>query len=488
MSDATVVTPPRRPHVVVIGGGISGLAAAWHLCRLRHDVDVTVLEAGDRVGGKLRVGELEGLAVDEGAESMLATRPEAVGLVEEVGLGPDLVTPTAELPRVVVGGDLLPLPPGLMLGVPTDLAALARSGVLSSAALAQLPLDHVRPGRSVEPDISIGEYVARRLGTEAVDRLVAPLIMGVYADRATSVSMRAAAPRLWEAARTERSVLRAAQKARGAGAPGGRPFAGIRGGVGRLPLVLAERLVEAGTAVETGATVRALRRGHHGGWDVVVGPTTEPRHVHADAVILAVPVPALAKLVKGLSVQAEAELSEMSTTSVGVVTLLYRTQDLPGGDLPDGSGYLVPPSEGRPVKAATFSSHKWAWVAEEAGPRGLVAARASVGHADDVEVLQRDDDDLVRLAADDLAFVGRLGRARPVASRVTRWGGGLPRFTVGHVDRVELVTASLHQLPGLGVCGAAFDGVGIAACVGRARAEAERISQSLSSRGEWRHG
>lgn len=487
MSSGDVVTPPRRPHVVVVGGGISGLAAAWRLCRLRHDVDVTVLESSAQVGGKLRVGELAGITVDVGAESMLATRPEAVGLVRESGLGDDLVHPTDARPRLLVDGDLREMPTGLVMGVPTDLTSLARSGVVSSRALAQIPLDHVLPGRPVGDDVSLGDYIGRRLGPEVVDRLVAPLVMGVYADRAVEVSMRAAAPKLFEQLRGERSLLAAASRSRGDGG-GGRPFAGVRGGVGRLPVALAERLRAAGVTIETSVTARALRRGHHGGWDVVVGPTTDQRLVHADAVVLAVPAPAMARLVRGLSIQAETDLSEIQTTSVAVVGLAYRLEDLPDGDLPDGSGYLVPPSENRPVKAATFSSHKWQWVADLAEPEGLVVARASLGHADDVAVLQRDDDELAALAADDLAYVGRLGRARPVATSVTRWGGGLPRYAVGHVDRMDRITEALHALPGVAACGAAFDGVGIAACIGRASRSAEWISQRLGSDGEWRHG
>jgi oxygen-dependent protoporphyrinogen oxidase len=480
----------RRPNVVIVGGGISGLAAASRLCRLRHDVDVTVLESSPEVGGKLRLGELEGLTLDLGAESVLATRPEGVALLREAGLGADIVHPTAARPRLVIDGDLVELPTGLVMGVPTDLVELGRTRVLSSQSMARLPLDHVLPGTDIGSDISIGEYVGRRLGPEVVDKLVAPLIMGVYADRATAVSMRAAAPRLFEAARTDRSLLAAARRTMvrpREGHEAAPVFAGLRGGVGRLPRVLADRLRSVGVVIETGATVRRLRRSSSG-WEVVVGPTTSARSIAADAVILAVPAPAAAKLVHGLSVQAETELSEIETTSVAVVTLLYRRDDLPGGDLPDGSGYLVPPSQARPVKAVTFSSHKWQWVEDAASQRGLVAVRCSLGHADDVSTLQHGDDELVRIAADELAFVCRLGRARPVASTVTRWGGGLPRYAVGHVDRVALITEALEALPGIAACGAAFDGVGIAACVSRAERAASWISQGLGSDGEWRHG
>jgi oxygen-dependent protoporphyrinogen oxidase len=478
----------RRAHVVVVGGGISGLAAAWFLGRARHDLRVTVLESRPEVGGALRVAELDGLALDVGAESVLATRPEAVGLIRDVGLGDDLVHPAVVAPRLLIDGDLLPMPRGLVMGVPTDLGELSRSGVLGARALAQLPLDHVRPATPTGDDISIGEFVGRRLGPDVVDRLVSPLLLGVYADRAVNVSMRACAPRLFEAVQHQRSVLAAALEVRGpADADRGPLFAGVRGGVGRLPVELAERLREGGVDIETGVTVRDVRRALHG-WEVVTGPTTDPRTIAADAVIIAVPAPAAARLMTGLSLQAETELSEIETTSVGVVTLLYRSADLPGGELPEGSGYLVPPSAGRPVKAATFSSHKWQWVRDEADARGLVAVRASMGDADNVEILQRDDDDLVALAARELAFVGRLGRALPVASRVTRWGGGLPRYSVGHVDRARRITAAVESLPGMAICGATFDGVGVAACIGRAAASAGWISQHLSADGQWRHG
>ena len=481
----------RRPHVVVVGGGISGLAAAWRLSRERHDVDVTVLESSAEVGGKLRVSELDGIPVDEGAESVLATRPEGVRLIREVGLGDDLVHPTSAAPRLVVGGDLRPMPSGLVMGVPTDLAALARSGVLSPQALARLPLDHVLPTTVIGEDISLGEYVGRRLGAEAVDRLVSPLLMGVYADRAVHVSMRAAAPALFDASRHERSVLRAAavvrEESRPADGERGPVFAGVRGGVGRLPVALADRLRGAGVVIETGATVRELRRTADG-WELAVGPTNAVRLVRADAVVVAVPAPAAARLLRGSCLQAGTELADIGTTSVAVVTLLYRSADLPGGDLPEGSGYLVPPSEHRAVKAATFAAHKWQWLADACAERGLVPVRASLGHADDVESLQRDDEDLVRLAAQDLAFVARLGRAAPVAARVSRWGGGLPRYAVGHVDRVARITAAVEEVPGLAICGAELDGVGIPACIARADLAATRVSQRLGADGQWRHG
>jgi oxygen-dependent protoporphyrinogen oxidase len=477
--------------VVVVGGGISGLAAAWQVCRERHDLHVTVLESGPDVGGILRVSEVEGLALDEGAESVLATRPEAVALIREVGLGDDLVHPAVQQPRLVVGSELVDMPTGLVMGVPTDLEALARSHVLSTQALARIPLDHVLPPTRYDEDISLGELVGRRLGPQVAERLVSPLTLGVYADRAVNISMRAAAPSLFEAMRGQRSLLAAARKARREPpVVDGRPapvFAGVAGGVGRLPGAVADRLREAGAEVRTRTRVLDVRRRPQG-WDVVVSDADGESVIAADAVVLAVPAPVAADLMRGLSVQAEAELSEIGTTSVGVVAMVYRAADLPGGALPEGSGYLVPPTEGRPVKAATFSSQKWGWVADAAAGDGLVAVRASLGHADDSSVLELDDDELARLAADDLAFVARLGRARPIATRVSRWDDALPRYAVGHVDRVERITEAVHSLPGLALAGSAYGGVGIAACIARASEAGAWIARRLDSGGQWRHG
>lgn len=472
----------RRPRVVVIGAGISGLAAAWHIARRRHDIDIHVVDGADQIGGLLRVSELEGLALDEGAESMLATRPEAVRLARDVGLGDSIVHPTAARPSVVVNGELKPFPAGLMMGIPTNLRDLGASGVLSPQALARIPMDYVLPRTAIGQDVSFGDYVSNRLGSDVVDRLVAPLIMGVYADDPHDVSMMSAMPALLEAARTDASLLSATRRVRKT--PTGPVFAGIEGGVGRLASATANRLMAAGVNIQTNAMVGRLRRTAHG-WQVDFVDSDRWGSLEADAVIVAVPAPAAARILRAYVPLAADQLSYIETVSVAVVTLVYRASDLPGGDLPEGSGYLVPPSEGRPVKAATFSSHKWAWVDETARRHGLVAVRTSLGHARDVEVLQRSDEELVDLASSDLAFVARLGRATPVASRVTRWGGALPRYAVGYRNRVEMIDQAVDSTPGLAICGSAYEGVGIASCVARATKAANRICEHLTSNGQW---
>ena len=472
----------RKPRVVVVGAGISGLAAAWQLTRRRHDLDVLVIEGSATVGGILRVSDLEGVPLDEGAESMLATRPEAVRLAHDVGLDADIVHPTSAKPRVLVNGELREFPPGLMMGVPTDLKAVAASGVLSAEALARIPLDYVLPRTAISDDVSLGAYIGQRLGDEVVDRLVAPLIMGVYADDPYAVSMRSATPALLDAAKLESSLLSAANRVRKS--PRGPVFAGISGGIGRLPQTLDAALRAAGASIRVDTMVRGIRRSSEG-WTVDLRDAQGESSEYADAIIVATPAPAAAKLLQAYVPLATEHLRRIETVSVAVVTLLYRSADLPGGDVPAGSGYLVPPSQGRPVKAATFSSHKWEWVHDAASKQGLVAVRTSLGHARDVEVLQRSDDELVDLAASDLGFVARLGRARPIASRVTRWGGALPRYEVGYQDRVTTIDAAVNATPGLALCGSAYEGVGIASCVARATSAADRICDHLTSNGQW---
>ena len=468
-------------HVVVVGGGITGLAAA---CALRDGsgvgtgagpVRVTVLEASGQIGGKLRVSELAGVAVDEGAESLLLRRPEAVELARAAGLGDDLEDAATTSATVWTRGGLHPLPKATVMGVPSDLRALAASRLLSSRELARVPLDSWLPRTRMGEDVSVGRYVADRLGRAVVDRLVEPLLGGVYAGRADDLSLETTIPQLAPHARRQRSLLAAARASRAASdaaagsAVDGAVFGAPRGGVGRLPAAVA-RLSEA--EVRLGATVRELHR-TPGGWRLVLGSARAPEELLADAVVVAVPAAPSARLLRPHAPAAATELARIPYSSMAVVALAF-----PGTALSrplHGSGFLVPPVDGRSIKAVTFSSTKWGWYAGAAP--GLVFVRASLGRVGEEAVLQRDDADLVDLVLADLTDA--LGvTAPPLDARVTRWGGGLPQYTVGHRTRVERIRAAVAVLPHLAVAGAPYDGVGIAACVGSGqRAAAEVLRQ-----------
>ncbi|EMF53425.1 MULTISPECIES: protoporphyrinogen oxidase [Streptomyces] len=462
-------------HVVVIGAGIAGLAAAHGL--LERGARVTVLEATDRVGGKLLPGEIAGARVDLGAESILARRPEAVALAREVGLADRLQPPATASANLWTRGALRPMPKGHVMGVPGIASAL--SGVLSDEGLARIERDADLPRTEVGDDVAVGEYVAARLGREVVDRLVEPLLGGVYAGDAYRISMRSAVPQLFRAALTHTSLTEAVrdiQERAAAIGQSGPVFMGIEGGIGQLPLAVAESVRARGADIRTRTPVAELRREASGGWRVVTGGPGgggEERVLRADAVVVAVPAPVAAGLLRAEAPEAAAELSGVEYASMALVTLAYRRAGL---TLPEGSGFLVPPVDGRTIKASTFSSHKWGWIADE-NP-DLLILRTSVGRYGETAILDHDDAHLVDVSRTDLREATGL-TATPVATRVTRWDDGLPQYPVGHHARVARVREHLGKLPGLAVCGAAYDGVGIPACVASASAAVDQIHGDL---------
>ena len=459
------------PTVAVVGGGIAGLAAAAEVRSERPDVEVVVLESSPEIGGKLRLGEVGGVVVDVGAEAMLNRRPEAVDLTRAVGLGDDIVHPATTSAYLWTRNELLAMPRTLM-GIPADLKALADSRVISKTGLARAAMDAVLPASSLEGrDASIGGLVEERFGKEVVDRLVEPLLGGVYAGHAREISARAAVPQVVALLDRDRSLSKAAARAMSGGPPSDDPvFAGITGGVGRLPAAV---VAAAGIRVETDATVRDLARRPEGGWTLVVGSTREPRLVHADAVILAVPGAPAARLLSDVAPGAALELARIEYASVAVVTLAFRARDFPAVE---GSGFLVPPIERRAVKAATFSFAKWDWVRHAGGD--VLIMRCSLGRHREEHQLQKTDEELVDVALDDLADAIGLS-VRPIDAHVQRWGGGLPQYAVGHLDRVATIRTEVGRLPGVAVCGAAYDGVGIPACIASGRRAAVEITPVL---------
>ena len=459
-SDASV----PAGHVVVVGGGIAGLAAAHRL--VAAGVRVTLLEATDRLGGKLLPGEIEGVPVDLGAESMLARRPEAVDLARAVGLADRLQPPATSVRLPVDTRRAASDAQGPCDGCPGRRRRRS-PGFSPPEGLARIAQERDLAPAEVGDDVAVGAYVADRLGREVVDRLVEPLLGGVYAGDAYRISMRAAVPQLFEAARTHASLLEGVQDVQrqvAARQRSGPVFMGIAGGVGTLPDAVADAVRAAGGEILTETPVLGLNRGTDG-WQV----RTDQRVVTADAVVLAAPAWAASALLAAESPAASAELGRIEYASMALVTLAFRRRDL---SLPEGSGFLVPPVDGHTIKASTFSSQKWGWVDE--GSDDLFVLRTSVGRYGDEEHLHRDDSELVAVSLRDLGEATGLA-ARPVATEVTRWIGGLPQYPVGHLTRVARIRDEVAELPGLRVCGAAYDGVGIPACIADGQRAADEI-------------
>jgi oxygen-dependent protoporphyrinogen oxidase len=461
----------QRPHVVVVGAGISGLVAARALL-LDGRVRVTVLEGSPRTGGKLLRGQVAGIETDLGAEAVLARRPEGLALIESLGF--DSIPPNTTQAAIWSRGRLRPLPSGHVMGVPVTVRSLLASRVVSRVGVARAALDVTLPATAIGEDVSVASYVGARLGHEVVDRLVEPLLGGVYAGQADELSLRATLPQV-AAVADQRSLLHAL-RSRPAQPPAGPVFAGLAGGVGQLTEALTASLTASGADVVLDATVRELAR-MPAGWRLVTGSAASPKSIDADAVVLALPATPAGRLLAASEPLAARDLAAIDYASMAIVTLAFSASAFKKPL--SGSGFLVPAVDGRLIKAATFSTRKWGWYDES----DAVLVRCSVGRHGDAGDLQRSDDELVAGAVRDLAAaVGVRGVPRDAV--VTRWGGALPQYSVGHLDRVARIKAALATVPGLVACGAAFDGVGIPACIGSGSAAATQLLSKLFGEGE----
>ncbi|SHG73412.1 oxygen-dependent protoporphyrinogen oxidase [Jatrophihabitans endophyticus] len=470
-------------RLVVVGGGIAGLAAAWFAAEA--GLDVTVLEAAPRVGGKLRVEEVGGVPVDVGAEALLTARPEGLDLLAAAGLADERISPLTTSARVWAGGTTHPLPARTMMGIPGDVEALRESGALSDTALQTVAEEpSLPPLPPLRRDVPVGSLVRYRMGDEVADRLVEPLLGGVYAGSADVLSLRATMPTLADRLAQGGSLLEIARAVTGAGgtrAPGadpGRPvvpvFASLRGGLGRLPATL---VATGRFAVRTGVTVRTINRSA-AGFTLDCGAVPQAERIEADAVIVAVPAAKAARLLAGVAPAAGDELGAIESASMAIVSFALDG-DADEAGIPAGSGLLIGAGERFATKAVTLTSRKWPVDAD-----GRTVLRASVGRHGEPHALQLGDADLVEIVRRDLGVL--LGDAdtprelRPVDAVVTRWGGGLPQYAVGHVERIARVRAAIAGVPGLAACGAAFDGVGVPACIASARSAVDLVAGSLS--------
>lgn len=429
-------------------------------------------------GAESSAGSGAGLTVDVGAESVLARRPEAVDLIREVGLGEQQVHPTGVSASIWSRGGLHPIPRRTQMGVPADPADLV--GLLTPEEVARAAAEVTDP--LTARDVSIGNLVAERLGDAVVDRLVEPLLGGVYAGHAREISAAVAAPGLLAAAQAGESltatVNRLMPAPRKTTMPSPPVFAGIEGGLHQLPAALARALAERGVTIRTGTIVRELRT-VGAAWQAISGPVPAPQTHDADRVVLALPPAPAARLLRDVAPEAAAALGTVETASMAVLTMAFpaaTTSEL------TGSGFLVPPRDGRFIKAATFSANKWDWVRERglgAGPAAedLIVVRASVGRHREEAMLQHADRVLLDRALADLSLAVGIALPSPVARHVQRWGGGLPQYAVGHQDLVATVNDAVGQTAGLAVAGASYQGVGVPACIASGRTAARVLIQ-----------
>lgn len=452
-------------RIAVVGGGITGIAAA--LRAIERGAEVELLEAGARLGGTIATVRQQGFVVETGPDSFITDKPWAMVLCERMGLAGDLVsTSEADRRTYVARGDRLhPLPDGFLLLAPTALWPLVRSRLFSWPGKLRMALDLVLPRRRDPGDESLAAFVRRRLGREALERVADPLASGIYTGDPEALSLSATMPRFAELELRHRSLIlglrKRAAEARGvAGARYGL-FVSHRDGMGALVAALASRIPERSIQLRT--AVDAIER-TAAGWRLRSGDTS----LTADAVVLACPAPAAARLLRPLDGSVAQGLAAIPYASAAIVTLGIRSDDATRG-LP-GFGFVVPAVDRRDILACTFSSRKWPGRA----PAGHDLLRVFVGGARRPELLDRDDPALVATARQEIAHYLDC-RAEPVLARVDRWMGAMPQYTLGHQARVRAIADGVARLPGIALAGSAYDGVGIPDCVRSAEAAVDRL-------------
>lgn len=454
-----------NPRVVVLGGGISGLAAAWRLALARPDAQITVVEAAARAGGKLVTWEQDGFLIEGAADGFLARKPPALDWAHQLGLGPDLIEPRPEhrFSQVFWNGELHPLPAGFSGLVPGDPEALRHSSLLTPEGADRAAAEADQPPRTDGAEESVAEFFGRRYGTEAFDRLMEPLLAGIYAGDANHLSAEAAFPQLTRAERQGRPLT-------GSGVPStpGPAFRSLAGGMAEFPAALSRRLVEAGVALVTGTPVTSVDRDGMGFAVRTAGQTFA-----ADAVISALPPRSAGAVLTNLSPALADILSRWPTSSVANLNLAFDEAEVP--QLPSGSGFVCPRAGATAFSAATWSSRKWPGRA----PQGRVLVRVYFGGARDPEGWSRPEAELLEAALALLASLHGGRRPRPLFHRIFRWKDGFAQPNLGHADRHARLNAL--AIPGLVLAGGYFAGVGIPDCLARAEEAARLTADHLTA-------
>lgn len=466
--------------VLVIGGGITGLVAARDLGRA--GVPVLLVEASSRLGGKVRTERTDGFIIEHGPDSMLTTRPAAIELARDLGLGDALVG--VREPRTVYilrDGRPIPMPEGLGLVLPTRVRPFVTTRLFSMPEKARMALDLVLPRFASRDDVSVGRFLRRRLGAALVDRLAGPLVGGIYGTSIDELSLDAVVPQIREAERAHRSLLLAGlsdgRRMRAAAAASRREpqprrlgiFASLAGGMGDLIDATAASLGRTGcVSVRTEVAVTSLAPLGGG----VRATLSDGSSLRADAVIIATPGPVAAGLLAPFAPSAASAIAGIHHASSTVVTFAYRDDRL-GGPLV-GHGVLVPPSERLPISAVTWSSNKWPGRA----PDGAVMLRAFLP---DEPAAGRSTASLVDLARGALERTVGV-RGEPALVRVSPYVHTMPRYTVGHLERVERAEQALAAWPAVKLAGAAYHGVGLPDCITGAHAAAAAVAGRLDQR------
>src|SRR5580700_4834316 len=463
-------------RIAIIGGGISGLSAAFSLEKRRQagaSLEYALFESSPRLGGVLVTEWVDGCLLEAGPDSFLTEKPWASDLSREVGLGDQLIgsNDADRKTYILVKGRLVVMPDGLMFMVPTKIAPTAMSPLFSARTKMRMAREWFHPPRKAEADETVASFVERHYGSEMVDRLADPLLSGVYGGEASQLSVRAVLPRFAEMEATHGSLGRAMLAARNkiAHAPKGptKPlFTSLKDGMQQLVDAVVSRLPA--SALNSSTPVQRVQP-QNGGWVVSAGYASD----EFDAVIMAIPPQAAAELLGMASAGLAAELRGIRYTSSVTVNLGYdRTVR---ASLPPGFGFLVPRSEGKRMLAATFVHNKF----PHRAPNDRALLRCFVGGARNEQVLDAPDEEIVHMVREELGQIINL-RADPLFTRVYRWRRAMAQYGVGHLERLQRIERLLESLHGVALAGNAYRGIGVPDCV---RSGSEAANKALLALG-----
>ena len=480
--------------IVIIGGGIAGLSAAYYAQKNQPDAHIILLEASDRWGGKIvtdRVSFDDGdFIIEGGPDTFLATKPWAVALCKELGLAERLhsTNPHQKNTYVLHRNRLQPLPDGLAMMIPTNIPSILKSQLVSWPGKARMGLDFLLPAQNGHHDESLGHFVSRRLGREAYENLIEPLMSGIYAGDGDQLSLRSTFPYLHDLEAKHGSLARGALKLRQQmssgvrslpisrrrqespdSVPGSRSaFLTPTTGLAEIVEKLVESLRLNGANLRLNTPVQTVRREDGAIWHVALenGET-----LTADGVIIAAPAYAAGKIVSGLDPELATVLSSIPYASTATVTLAYRQSDLPRPL--DGYGYVIPRREGRRALACTWTSTKF----PHRAPNGYALIRVFVGRAGQEADIPWEEAGLLDLAREELGLT--LGiTSEPLVSRVFIWESAMPQYNLGHPEKLGQIDAALEKYPGLALAGNGYRGIGIPDCIHSGEMAVQKILES----------
>ena len=479
------MTRPRT--IVIVGGGISGLATAFSLQEKATQAGVpircTVLESDPSWGGKIVTHRIGDLVTEAGPDSFLSQKQAGLDLCMKLGLADQLINTndTGKKACVLHRGRLHDLPEGLLSFVPKQLGPFLQSGLLSWPGLARMGFEFAVPPGSPRDDESLAEFLRRRFGVQAYERLLEPLMAGIYAGDAEQMSLRATFPRFFELEQEHGSIMRGMMAAKKSASPGQighsrrTMFVSLKNGLSDLVAALTSRLTQQGVELRVGARVEAVRvRSHElGRWmyDVIL---QDGSALSAESLVLATPAHVSADLLRPLTPIAGGILDMIPYASTATIAMAFpRTLT----SAIEGFGFIVPRREQRHLIAATWTSLKW----PNRAPADQLLARCYVGGVGREDVLQLDDDALTSTLREELALFCGI-RADPTYTEVNRWWKAMPQYTVGHGARLAQLDAAVSRYPGLVLTGAAYRGVGIPDCIRDGALAAEQVIRDLQGK------